>query len=454
MIKVTAIFDIGKTNKKFILFDKNYQEVFKVYKKFKEIKDKNGFPTDNLDAIIDWMKAVFDKILKNKKYDIQSLNFSTYGASLVYVDKNGKRLTPLYNYLKPFPKKIHAAFHKKYGDEKTIAKETASPSSGMLNAGFQLYWLKKTKPSVFKKIKYALHFPQYLSYLFTGIAVSEYTSIGCHTSLWNFKKGDYHRWVYQEKMDKILPPIVSTNISINKNYQGKNIKIGVGIHDSSAALLPYFLSSKKPFLLLSTGTWSIALNPFNKTILSKKDLDDDCLNYMRIDGNPVKAARLFMGKEYEIQVKKLNLYFKKEKGFHQKIKFSDKIFRQQTQTYQRKFHFEAIQLKRKQPAETNLENYVSYEEAYHQLMLELVELQVAAAQRTIGKKSVKQIYIDGGFANNKIFITLLSHYFKDLKISTTNSPVGSALGAAMVIDSKAIKPNFLKKYFGLINHSK
>ena len=64
-----------------------------------------------------------------------------------------------------------------------------------------------------------------------------------------------------------------------------------------------------------------------------------------------------MGKEYEIQVKKLGQYFKKEKYFHQKTKFSDKIFRQQTQTYQRKFYFEAIQLKRKQPAKTNFKTY-------------------------------------------------------------------------------------------------
>ena len=58
----------------------------------------------------------------------------------------------------------------------------------MLNSGLQLYWLKKTKPEVFKKIKYSLHLPQYLSYIFTGIPLSEYTSIGCHTALWDYEK--------------------------------------------------------------------------------------------------------------------------------------------------------------------------------------------------------------------------------------------------------------------------
>jgi len=49
-MEVTAVFDIGKTNKKFFLFDKNYQEAFKEYTRFEEIKDDEGFPADNLEG--------------------------------------------------------------------------------------------------------------------------------------------------------------------------------------------------------------------------------------------------------------------------------------------------------------------------------------------------------------------------------------------------------------------
>ena len=91
--------------------------------------------------------------------------------------------------------------------------------------------------------------PQYLSYVFTGIPVSEFTSIGCHTVLWDYEKKDYHKWVYKEGIDLKLPPIVSTETSMNINYNGKQLKIGVGIHDSSSALLPYLRSVKKKFLL-------------------------------------------------------------------------------------------------------------------------------------------------------------------------------------------------------------
>ena len=39
--KVTAVFDIGKTNKKFFLFDKDFKEVHKEYIMFDEIVDED-----------------------------------------------------------------------------------------------------------------------------------------------------------------------------------------------------------------------------------------------------------------------------------------------------------------------------------------------------------------------------------------------------------------------------
>ena len=115
-----------------------------------------------------------------------------------------------------------------------LAQQTASPPLGMLNSGLQLYWLKYAKPEIFRKIRWSLHFPQFLSFLFTGLPLSEYTSIGCHTGLWDYLNHDYHPWVYAEGIDRILPPIVDTRTSINVCYKDRVIKTGVGIHDSSS----------------------------------------------------------------------------------------------------------------------------------------------------------------------------------------------------------------------------
>ena len=452
MKKVTAIFDIGKTNKKFFLFDENYKEVFRDYKKFDEIEDEDGYPCDDLGAIQKWAKSIFKKILKAKKFDVTAINFSTYGASLVHLDKNGKPLTPLYNYTKPIDQKYINQLYDKHGGIDSICRKTASPSSGMLNSGIQLYWLKYHRPEVYSKIRYSLHLPQYMSFLFTGIPLSDYTSIGCHTMLWDYEQRTYHDWVVNEEIDKKLAPIVETSVSINMSYKGKKIKVGPGIHDSSAALIPYLLADSKPFLLISTGTWSITLNPFNANHLTEHELNSDCLNYMSIDGKGVRASRLFLGNEYNIQIEKLRQHFDKKVGYHKKVAFSSKIFKAIPKNNKSYFHFESLATSTPQPKKNNYYAFTNFETAYHQLMYELMNVQIASSQLALSNTEIKKVYIDGGFTDNEIFVKLVSYYLSDYKIRTTKTPLGSALGAALIVNDAAVGKSFFKKSYSLTKH--
>jgi len=450
MIDVTAIFDIGKTNKKFFLFDEEYKEVYKEYVRFNEIEDEDGHPTENLKALQDWLKSVFEKMVKHPLYNIKAINFSTYGASFVHLDENGEVLTPLYNYTKPLDKSIVTSFLEKYGPKEDFLITTGCFDLSLLNSGMQLYWLKYNKPETFKKIKYSLHLPQYLSYIFTGIPLSEYTSIGCHTALWDYKKRDYHRWVYSEGLNQILPTIVSTETSINMNYDGHHIKVGIGIHDSSAALLPYVRSVNKKFVLVSTGTWSIALNPFTDYPGFQIAKNKDFINYMRIDGKPVKATRLFLGNEYKIQVSKLDKYFNVPEDYHRHVKLDCDIYSEIIQNFQHMFRWESI-TDDEMPTETKIP-YDKFEYAYHQLMMELSHLQIKSIKKVIGDDDIKRIYVDGGFSDNDLYIKLLSHHFSDKKLRTTDASLGSALGAAIVISDKKLNSKFLKKNYSLKKH--
>lgn len=448
--KVTAVFDIGKTNKKFFLFDEDFKEVFREYSKFDHILDQDGYPTEDLHKLQLWLKAVFNRILATDQYDIKAINFSSYGASLVHLDENGEAITPLYNYTKPIDQEIINKFYQSYGPELTFIQQTGSSKEGLLNSGMQLYWLKYTKPEVFKKIKYSLHLPQYLSYIFTGIPLSEYTSIGCHTSLWDYSKKDYHYWVYKEELHKILPPIVSTETSINMNYNGKRIKIGVGIHDSSAALLPYVRSLKDPFILVSTGTWSIALNPFTTTPLSEKEVSKNCINYMRINGKQVKASRLFLGNEYKIQVQKLAEHYGVAPDHHKSVSFNEQAYYEITKEFEHLFKWESIE-NTQELSKTELP-YDSFEDAYHHLMIELVKLQVQSIQIAKGSEKISKLYVDGGFSSNEVYIKLLSHYMRNMELRTTGASLGSALGAAICIADTKLNSKFLKKNYALKKH--
>jgi len=445
----TLIFDIGKTNKKCFLFDENYQEVWKEYVRFDEIKDEDGHLCDNIALIENWMITTFKKVISLDQYNVKAVNFSTYGASFVHINDKGEPVAPLYNYLKPLPEDILNQFYAKYGSEMALAKETASPPLQMLNSGMQLYYLKYAKPEIFNKIRWSLHLPQYLSFLFNRKPVSEYTSIGCHTMLWDYSKNDYHRWVYEEGIDKILPPVAQDETSLEYTYEGKKLKMGFGIHDSSAALIPYLKAQKKPFLLISTGTWSISINPFNNNKLRTADLKNDCLNFLRPSGESVKAARLFLGNEYKVQVEKLRSHYTKEEGYHRTMKFDEQLFFKLKKSSKNYFRLESISKNSNKLSKTNLSKFATYEEAYHQLMIELMELQIQTIDLAIGKSSIEKIFIDGGFADNDSFVKIIAHYFNKYKIRTTQSPLGSALGAAMIVSDKKVKKNFLKKHYAM-----
>ena len=447
MIDVTAVFDIGKTNKKFFLFDKNLKEVYKVYNRFEEIKDEDGHPTEDLEALQKWIKDLFKEILNASKFNVMAINFSSYGASFVHLNENGEVLTPLYNYTKSIDQGIIDSFLENYGPKDEFLKATGCLDMSLLNSGLQLYWLKCTKPKLFSKIKYSLHLPQYLSFIFTGIPISEYTSIGCHTGLWDYNKNDYHDWVYKEKIHKILAPIVSSETSINMNFNGKRIKIGVGIHDSSAALLPYVRSLKKKFVLLSTGTWSVSLNPF---VDKKAVVDSNSLNYMRINGKPVKATRLFLGNEYKIQVKYLGSHFGVSDDYHRNVTFDETIFKRIAVKFEYHFRWESLESK-DMPEQTDM-NFKTYEEAFHQLIMELILLQKESILNAVGKDKIKRIYVDGGFSNNDVFIKLLTHFFRQMKLRTTDSSLGSALGSAIVVSDKKLNSKFLKENYALKKH--
>ncbi|HMP31381.1 MAG TPA: FGGY family carbohydrate kinase, partial [Saprospiraceae bacterium] len=210
--KVYIIFDIGKTNKKYFLFDENLSIVEQYIFKFEEIVDDDGYPCDDIIAISEWVRSSVTKVLANDLYQVLGLNFSTYGASLVNIDAMGEIVTPFYNYLKPLYENISKTFFKKHGPRLDIEISTGSPSNDcLLNSGMQLFWLKAEKPRLFEEIRYSLHFPQFLSYLFTSKVCAEYTSIGCHTALWDYTHNQYHKWIKTEGINHLLPTIEASS---------------------------------------------------------------------------------------------------------------------------------------------------------------------------------------------------------------------------------------------------
>ena len=427
-----AIFDIGKTNKKLLLFDERYKLVFEQSTQLQETTDEDGFACEDVMHLTQWVQEAFNKIVNDEKFIIKAVNVAAYGASLVYLNAEEKVMPPLYNYLKPFPAQLLNKFYQDYGEESLIGKQTASPSLGNLNAGLQLYRLKYEKPLLFAKIKWALHLPQYISYILSANLHSDITSIGCHTYLWDFQQQQYHSWVNQEGFFNKLPAIKSC--SAIAGYTTANIPVGVGLHDSSSALVPYLSSFLEPFILLSTGTWCISLNPFNHTRLSDYELSNDCLCYLSHQGKPVKASRLFAGNEHELQIKQLAAYFDKPINYFTSVYCDAELLNQLKPVPQKPIENEhTAMLGRSFFEQRNLGDFSSYEAAYHQLIADIIEQQINSTNLVLQNTFVKRIFVDGGFSSNPIYMQLLAKVFPDMEVFAAALPQAAALGAALVM---------------------
>jgi len=418
-LPVIAVFDIGKTNKKLLLFDEQLKIVFEHADQFAESMDEDGFPCDDLGKMNNFVFESLRAVLSKSQFELKGLNFTAYGASFVYIDESGKPLSPLYNYLKPYPEELLEQFYSAYGGRTEFAKETASPVLGSLNSGMQLYRIKYERNDLLKQIRYALHLPQYLSFLICGKSCSDITSIGCHTNLWDFRKNNYHHWLENEGLIDKLAPILPSDSVIKTNFEGHSFGVGIGLHDSSAALIPYLVNFKEPFLLISTGTWCISLNPFNASPLSTFELESDCLCYLHYQGKPVKASRLFAGNEHEQELNRISQYFSMPKSRYEQMNFDSAFLNllDQEEVY----------------SGNDLASYASDIEAYHRLMIHIIKQQKISSELVIKGSDVKRIFVDGGFSKNSIYMNLLSIVFPEMEVFAASMAQSTAMGAALAI---------------------
>ena len=451
-LPVILIFDVGKTHKKLLLFNEDYELVLEESEQFEQTVDEDGSPCEDVGLLTQWIRVSYDRISKDEKYLLRAVNFSAYGASFVYLSAENRVMLPLYNYLKPYLSSTQELFFRNHGPVTMLSQQTASPFLGSLNSGLQLYRIKIEKPSEYGKIKFALHLPQYLSYILTGQCFSDRTSIGCHTMLWDFQKDQYHKWVKQEGIDEKLAPIKNgDDIAAVIN---NSVQVGIGLHDSSSALVPYINSFAEPFILISTGTWCISLNPFNAHPLTGEELDSDTLFYLSCTGEPVKASRIFAGNEHELQVKRIAQVFGKTDDHYKSVTYNPTLLVSGDKTMQDHSggHIQNNLQQSVFPLR-DINDFPDFETAYHQLMADIMQQQVYSTRLVLKGTAIKNLFVDGGFSHNEIYMNLLAKAFPELKVCTASVPHASALGAAIAIHSSWNKKNLADNFVSVRHYS-
>jgi sugar (pentulose or hexulose) kinase len=212
---------------------------------------------------------------------------------------------------------IPAAIHREYDEQREPFLLTGSPAlpAGM-NLGAQLHYLERVHPEIWKGEPTLLPWPQYWSWRLSGCAVSEVTSLGCHTDLWYPVAASYSRnamergWASRfapfARADAMVGPI-SAEWTVRSGLPG-DVKVLCGLHDSNAALMAARAVAgavRGEMTVLSTGTWFVAMRTPNEarfTELANLPVDRDCLVNVDLNGEPVPSARFMGGREIEVLV--------------------------------------------------------------------------------------------------------------------------------------------------------
>lgn len=296
-----AVIDIGKTNAKLALVSLDtLTEVAIVTRPNAPLP---GPPYPHFDTEGHW--AFLLDALKRFQADhgISAISITTHGASGALIAADGTLAAPILDYEHTGPQETAAA----YDALRPPFAQTGAPRlADGLNLGAQIHWQLTRDPSLASRTASVVTYPQYWAHRLTGILASDVTSLGCHTDLWNPHTGAPSGLLAALGLSgKLAPPrpcadVLGPILPAIAAATGlpPDTPVHCGIHDSNASLLPHLLTRAKPFSVVSTGTWVIAMSIGGTP--TTLDPSQDTLINVAATGGPVPSARFMGGREHDI----------------------------------------------------------------------------------------------------------------------------------------------------------
>lgn len=302
-----AVLDIGMTNKKVAIYDSSLKQLEAQYKNFEPLMI-DGLPAHDLDAMEEWFLHCLAGAAR--KYPVKAIAISCHGATFVCVGKDGKACVPCIYYTHEPGDAFHDHFFDLFGNPRQLQLTTGTPNlKAMINSAKGILFAKERFPEQFEQTRLLLHYPQYWAYRLSGVAGAESTYTGCHTYLWDWTRSDLSSVAEKLGIQKLMPEklhnswdvlgIVSKDIAKKTGLDPKTI-LTLGIHDSNSALLPHFAKKGKTgFVLNSTGTWCVIMNPVEEYAFSEEELGKVVFFNQSAFKTPVKTAIFLGGLEFE-----------------------------------------------------------------------------------------------------------------------------------------------------------
>ena len=448
-----AVFDIGKTNKKLLIYDPGLN-ILKIEKIKIEEFSEGDLKHDNIQEIERW---IIDSLKKNaSEFNIRVISISAHGATFTCIDDSGNLAIPELSYTTDPGESFHDEFFNEMGSRESLQDETCTPDFNvLLNVAKGIKYAQKTFGDQFNQVRYILNLPQHFSYKLTGTVSADPTYVGCHTHLWNFRENNWSRVVdklnIRSKLpEKLLKPWDAIG-SINKQVAEQTglspeTIVTTGIHDSNASFLPHIISSDgKDFILNSTGTWCVIMHERENVHFNRDELGKVVFYNLSAFNSPIKTAIFMGGLEFEaydsIIEGKASEYCTFDGTLYQKIISGKDIFIlpgitrgtgqfpdsspgviEKGKTY----FYEDIKSGKVIP-----ECLKDPHTAFAVLNLSLA-IQTKVSLDRVDMLNGLPIYTEGGFSNNEAYNILVGGFYPDSDVFLTNLKEATSFGAALM----------------------
>jgi len=296
-----AVFDLGKTNIKVAVFDRDGAVLAERSAPNIPLAPDGQWPYSRLDTEGAWSFLIGALQELGARFSIQAITTTTHGCAGVLMQSDGPALPPLDYEFDGF-----AAVDAAYDAARPPYDESRSPHLPRgLNLGRHIFYYERHFPDQFKQATAFLTYAQYFAWRLGGAMASEVTSLGAHTDLWRPTQGDLSSMVDTLGWRRLFPPIrkawdilgtLKPEVAVATGLS-PNVRIICGAHDSNASLVPHLTSRRDPFTVISTGTWVIIMAVGGTARL---DPEADMLANVDVRGKPVPTARFMGGREYAV----------------------------------------------------------------------------------------------------------------------------------------------------------
>jgi sugar (pentulose or hexulose) kinase len=293
-----AVVDIGATNSKVALFDAGLHEIAR---RRTETVHLDGPPYRHVDAqrIVAFAIGAIGELDRVLPVDV--IVVSAFGSTLGCVDETGALATPVMDYLAEPPAEIAEGYAK---IAPPFAETFCNTWPAALSLGRQLFWLETAFPEAFARVRSIMTWSQYLAFRLGGLQTCEVTALGAFSQLLDVLKGDFSSVVRQRGWVERFAPLTRAWEDIGElrpefrppAFSGRG-RILCGVHDSDANYLRYLAAGFDELALLSTGTFIIGFE--SQSDILRLDPDRETFSFTNVFGRPIGCCGFFGGGEFD-----------------------------------------------------------------------------------------------------------------------------------------------------------